>query len=345
MNFTRKCFTAAAVLALPLAAAAEEVKVKAPTVTFNGMVDGYYTLNLDQPQSYDSPTAGAGFWSSAPGFNLGYAKLAATVDAGDVGAKIELGYGKQGAYVGDVLVQQGYVTFKTHGFTIDAGRFYTPAGFEVFDAKDNFLYSRGLLFNFTVPTAHEGVRTAYSLSENLTVTGSIANGSDLWANDVGHSETPYKTVIGSVAYTKDATAAYLNLFYSKIPETDGENAFQADVVLSQGFGNLTLAAQGDYVKLADADAILGLGVWAKFTATEWMNVFGRAEYVSDNDMVRSTTADTLYGLTVGAGFPIGENAEVKGELRYDHASEDIYDGKSEPKDGMSTATVSVMAWF
>jgi hypothetical protein len=332
----------AALLILPLAARAQDVK--APVVTINGMVDAYYTLNLDQPQSYASPTAGGFYYSSEPGFNLNFAKLAGTVDAGVGGAKLELGFGKQGDVVGNVYVQQAYATLKLGPTTVDFGRWYTPAGFELFDPKDNWTYSRGLLYNFAIPTAHEGVRVAVPVTEQLTFTGAIANGSDLWSNDTGASKSPYKTGIASLTYTRDDSYGALNFLLSKDPAT-GEDAWLADVVVSQGFGPLALAVEGDYGKYGDFEW-MGAGVWAKYAISDALRVVGRAEWFQDEDghHVALPPAETFLSFTGGVNYAFGENVDLRAEVRVDTADEDVY-GETDPKGSMPTFTLGAIAWF
>ena len=343
MSSLTKSVLAALLLSPALASA---VEIPAPKVTMNGLVDSYYTLNLTEGQGLSSPTAGGGLYSSATGFNLNYAKLAATAEAGPATLKLEIGAGKQGLAVGDVLVQQGYVSMKLGTFTVDFGRFYTPAGFEVFDGNANWMYSKGLLFNFAVPTAHEGVRAAMPLTETLTLTGTLANGSDLWTNDVGLSESPYKTGIASLGYTKDATFAAVNVLVSKDPVST-EDAFQVDVVASQGYGALSIALQGDYGTLGSSD-FFGVGAWGKFALEGGLELVGRFEYYSDKDGLRLSSTDAggalaedALSLTVGANYPVGSNAALKAEVRYDKAGSAIY----RTEDSLATFTVGALAWF
>lgn len=334
---------AAALLTAPALASAAD----APKVTFSGLVDSYFTLNLTQGQSLSSPTAGADFYSSAPGFNLNFAKLGVAAEAGPATLKLELGFGKQGVLVGDALVQQGYVSMKFGTWTVDAGRFYTPAGVEVFDGNANWLYSKGILFNFAVPTAHEGVRVGIPLSETLALTLSVANGSDLWTNDTGFSGSPYKTGIASLGYTKDATFAAVNAFVSKDPATT-EDAFQVDVVATQGFGAFSLALQADYGTLGSSD-FFGAGLWGKYALEGGLELVGRFEYysdqdglrLSDTDAVTGALAEDVLGLAAGVNYPVGTNAALKAEVRFDMAGAAIYGSD----DSLATFTVGALAWF
>jgi hypothetical protein len=66
------------------------------------------------------------------------------------------------------------------GLQIDVGKFVTNAGAEVSEAKDDFNYSRSLLFQLAIPLYHSGVRVNYSPNDKVTLMGGVING---W-NDV-----------------------------------------------------------------------------------------------------------------------------------------------------------------
>ena len=64
-------------------------------------------------------------------------------------------------------VEQAYVSYYApvgKGLTIDFGKFVTPLGNEVIEAKDNWNYSRGILFGYAIPFYHVG-RAARVLAE------------------------------------------------------------------------------------------------------------------------------------------------------------------------------------
>ena len=65
------------------------------------------------------------------------------------------------------------------GLQFDAGKFVTQHGAEVIEAKDNYNYSRSLLFALAIPYYHTGVRATYSPSDKVTLMGNITNG---WNN-------------------------------------------------------------------------------------------------------------------------------------------------------------------
>jgi hypothetical protein len=351
LSSTKNLLLAALILA-PLAASAEDAK--APKVTFSGMIDGYYTLNLSHAQDYWSPTQ---TYSAPTGFNFNFAKLTTVAELDPVTFRLDVGYGKEGAAIGNVLVQQAYASMKFKSFTLEAGRFVTPAGFEVFEAKDNWVYTKGLIFNFAVPTAHEGVRVAVPLSPELTLTGYLVNGSNLFDNDLGSpgdggggapSLSPYFTGILNAVYVKDATTLAVTGFVTKDPATL-QTGYLLDAVFTQTMGQLSLNLSGDYGSFAQEAPFasyswFAVGASAKYQVSDPLKVVGRIEYFDDPDGVRTGFGADINVLSVtgGIGYAIGSNAELRGELRLDRASEDAY---RSAKDTMITAHAAAIAWF
>jgi len=351
-----KSLLLAALLLAPLAANAEDAK--APKVTFSGMVDTGYTLNLSHAQDYSSPS---NFYNSATGFNLQFAKLTTVAELSPVTFRLDLGFGPEGQLItataangSRIFVEQAFASMKLGAFTVDAGRFVTPAGFEVYEAKDNWLYTKGLIFQYALPTAHEGVRAGLAVTPELTLTGYLVNGGDNFSNDLGGSGSPYKTVALNGVYLKDATTLAATLFYSSIPTgltggATGKSAFLADVVFTQGLGSVSFNLSGDYgsaynVALDKDSTYYALGVSGKLALSEPLAVVGRFEYLSDEDGVHTlaSPAKSLISLTAGASYAVGSNASLRAELRYDKADENVY---RSAKDSIVTAHLGAIAWF
>jgi hypothetical protein len=65
----------------------------------------------------------------------------------------------------------------------------------VIEAKDDWNYSRSLLFQLAIPLYHSGVRLTYSPNDKVTLMGGVING---W-NDVNDNNTA-KSVMASVTF-------------------------------------------------------------------------------------------------------------------------------------------------
>ena len=68
---------------------------------------------------------------------------------------------------------------KAKGFEADLGKLVASAGAEVIEAKDNWNYSRSLLFAWAIPYCHFGLRTSMPVSKTETVGVQLVNG---WNN-------------------------------------------------------------------------------------------------------------------------------------------------------------------
>jgi hypothetical protein len=108
----------------------------------------------------------------------------------DIGIRIDFGFGDAAEVVnnnpsispdGDFLrhIQQAYLSGTRDKFTLDFGKFVTPIGAEVIETKDNWNYSRGLLFNLAIPFYHMGARGTYVINDKATIAGYLVNG---WNN-------------------------------------------------------------------------------------------------------------------------------------------------------------------
>src|SRR5207253_4743058 len=80
-------------------------------------------------------------------------------------------------------LQQAYLSYLApagKGLQIDVGKFVTQHGAEVIETKDNWNYSRSLLFALAIPYYHMGVRASYTFNDTFTLMGDVVTG---W-NDV-----------------------------------------------------------------------------------------------------------------------------------------------------------------
>ncbi len=174
---------------------AEEMK---SSVQISGFVDVYYSYNLNKPNTRaNGPLAASNFdtASDAVSLNLGEIVFSKAPEGG-AGFRIDLNFGPTTDIVhcGTATcptatspseatfknIQQAYITLGTPGkLTVDVGKFVTHMGAEVIETKDNWNYSRGILFAGAIPYYHGGLRVNTTLSDTLSVNGFVYNG---WNN-------------------------------------------------------------------------------------------------------------------------------------------------------------------
>src|SRR5690242_19978805 len=224
---------ATAAAALPAAAPAA---APAPTglagllgpTPLSGFVDVYYGYNSNQPAS--RTTALRNFDINSSQFALNMLELVADkapdASASRVGYHIALGFGQamnlvNGTEVAspnvpgtplltppstitnfDQYLKEGYLEYLApvgKGLQINVGKFVTPAGAEVIETKDNWNYSRGLLFSWAIPYFHFGMSAKYAFNSKFALTGYLVNG---WNNSVDNNSG--KTTGFSAAWTPNS---------------------------------------------------------------------------------------------------------------------------------------------
>jgi len=163
----------------PAAAPAADAAAAAPTpkpwhfvgFDFTGFADGYYSFNDNHPTG-----AANGESNDLYNFNLNAnqpslsgVKLTLNHDPGKLGAHFDFIYGDTNKLINAknqlYYVEQAYISTKppkAKGFELDLGKFVTSAGAETIEAKDNWNYSRSVLFAWAIPYWHFGLRTSRS---------------------------------------------------------------------------------------------------------------------------------------------------------------------------------------
>src|SRR5712692_9535143 len=129
-------------------------------------------LILDKAPDVSGPAGRTGYHVS-----LGFGDAMNTVNGTDVAAG--LGFAQ--------YLKEGYFAYLApigKGLQVDVGKYVTPMGSEVIESKDNWNYSRGLLFTYAIPFFHFGARAKYAFNDKYALTTYFANG---WNNIVDNN--------------------------------------------------------------------------------------------------------------------------------------------------------------
>jgi len=287
--------------AAPAAPAAAPLKFpwKVGPMAVTGFVDGYYSYNYNQPA--DSANGQINdlynFNDKTDQVDLSAVKLTLNHDPAPFGAHFDFFYGRSNGLVtaglqGD-YIEQAFLSLKppaAKGFEADFGRFVTSAGAEVIEAKDNWNYSRSLLFAWAIPYTHFGLRTSMPVSKTETIGVQVVNGWNLLTRNNG-----WATVGLTSAFVKTKYTWNVNVYTG--PE---------DALPGRGYRNLV-------------DTTLLLTPNSKFNA--YINYdWGRNH---DNAIVgvgESTTVDrsinTWQGIAIAAHQQINTATAVAGRYEY-----------------------------
>ena len=121
----------------------------------SGFLDGYGSYNSNDPSEGNNGKVNDlyNFNDKTNQWALNAAKLTLNHDPAPVGAHVDLVYGRVNKLVNASnqleFVEQAFVSVKppkAKGFELDLGKWVTSAGAEVIESKDNWNYSRSILF-------------------------------------------------------------------------------------------------------------------------------------------------------------------------------------------------------
>jgi hypothetical protein len=374
----RTCFAAA--LLAPLAALAQTpAPAPAPaaepskpppkwyeTVELHGLVDSSYSVNFNQTQ--DSPNELRVF-DALNGFQLSYAKLWAQLAPTTPftgGFRLDVGVGQSAAILNGhatygigggaapssgidaVAVQQAYASVKLPGeIVVDGGKFVTNAGAEVIEAKDNWLYSRSILFGFAIPFTHTGVRATVPIPgvEGLSFMAGLFNGWDNPPGPVGSINPVGSTKVGhgALVYSgPSSTTAIVNFLYGKLNPAAADERALVDVVLARAFGDLAVNVNFDYGH-ENSTHYWGVAGMARYSLLgDKLRIAARGEYFDDSDGLSTGIANKYYEGTLGVAVPVGSQVELRVEGRHDRMDTAAF---ATGKDNQTTLQVAALAWF
>ena len=321
-----------------------------------GFVDAYYGWNFDR----ESPTLLRNFDVNHNEFSFALAEVAlekkATADS-RVGFRLDFDAGQTADMVNafepggpEFLdnVQQGYASFLApvgNGLQIDFGKFVTPHGAEVIESRDNWNYSRGLLFALAIPYYHMGMRVGYPIADTVSVTGFVVNG---WNNV--RENNGAKTFGGSVAIKPNDRVSIIQNYMvgAEQPDNNDDLRHLFDTVVSFTLTDrISLMGNYDYGR----DEVAGESV-------DWSGVAGYLKYQHNENLAFIPRFEVLWdskAFTTGAlqnvkEFTLTGEYKFSGlisrlEFRQDFSDEEFFPEGDGFKKTQSTLTLGLIYAF
>ena len=331
----------------PAAPAAPAAPPENPVLTFfkntelSGFVDAYYTYNFNKPAKPCATIGGVAVFNCLHNFDV--AHNAFSLNLAEValekkptpdsrgGFRVDLDYGPTASMVaafdpgGTAIyqnIQQAYASYlaptKKGSLQFDFGKFVTHNGAEVIETKDNWNYSRGLLFAWAIPYYHSGVRATYSPNDKVSVMGEVTNG---WNNVVENNTG--KTVGAEVLYKPNAKAT-ITLNYTGGPEQTDDNSdwrHLIDAVVGYTVSpKVSLLFNYDVAKdTVSGTSVMWQGVagYLKYTPNAWFALSPRYEYFKDRDGFSTGTVQKLQEVTLTLEFKHKDGFLTRVEYRGD----------------------------
>jgi len=326
------------------------------SIEIYGLVDGYYGWAFNKVGP-----ALRNFDVNHNNFSLSYVELAIAkpvTEQSRAGFRADFGAGDTADLVNLFepggtnylkYVQQAYVSYLAgKSLTVDFGKFVTPAGAEVIESKDNYNYSRGLLFALGIPYYHMGARIGYAATDKLSFTGFIVNG---WNSVKDNNDS--KTVIGSVTVKPTGKLTFIGNYIvgkEQAEAADGGTRNLIDIVGTYAVTDkLSVLGNVDYGhdRLAgDGVDWSGVALAAKYQATPTWAFSPRYEFFTDSDGFATGTDQTVQEITLTGEYKAPAGLLARIEFRTDFSDEEYFtkdDGdftKTQP-----TLTVSLVYAF
>ena len=345
--------------------ASGQSKDSSQAVSLSGFVDAYYSRNFASPASRTNKLRN--FDIPENQINLSLAEIVFQKKAQPVGFRIDADFGTANDVVQGIApygttpnttlsnLQQAFVTGVIpigNGLTADAGKFVTHMGYEVIESKDNWNYSRSLLFAWAIPYYHTGFRLTYPFADNLAAALHIVNG---W-NTNGDNNAE-KSLGIMVSYSPGSSTTLTLNVMDGFEQPDGVNAGKKtvfDFIVTQNVTDaLALSLNADY---GDERLMGRLYTW------KGAAVYGRYAFSSKSAFaLRAEIFDDPGGYATGLGVPQLDVKEVtatyeykfadallvRGEARYDFANAPIFDKNADvnTETGQMTVLVGIVAMF
>jgi hypothetical protein len=297
-----------------------------------GLVDTYY-------QWYSTKADGAyrAFDAKHNAFTVSMAEVwLAKAPASDspIGYKVRLNFGGATSVFTPAAdadyknIEEAYGSYLApagKGLQIDVGKFVTNAGAEVVEAKDNWNYSRSLLFQLAIPVYHAGIRLTYSPNDKVTVMGGVVNG---WNNVVENNTG--KTVMASVTFKPNGATSIIENYIGG-PEQAGTNDnFRnlSDTVITYTV-NPMVSVMGNYDYGHEGTFHWqGVAGYVKFQANKIVAVVPRLEWYDDANAWSTGTIQKLTDATVTLEVKPADNFMWRIEYRGDFSNKSPFTDSS-----------------
>jgi hypothetical protein len=306
-----------------------------------GLVDGYWQYNSNKvPPLYQAfnvlynsfDLSMAELWvakTPTADSRIGYKIRTTFGSAADLMASASGQFLKESPYKNIEEAYGSYLAPVGKGLQIDLGKFVTNAGAEVIEAKDDFNYSRSLLFQLAIPLYHSGVRLTYSPNDKVTLMGGVING---W-NDVNDNNTA-KSVMASVTYKPTGSLSVVENYIGgpEQPNNNDDWRTLSDTVVSYTVNPVvSLMANYDYGHDTSAGTSVhwqGIAGYLKYQANKYVAVIPRIEFYNDPQGFTTGVVQNLTDATVTLEIKAADNFLWRIEYRGDFSNQSPFTNSS-----------------
>lgn len=329
------------------------------SIAFSGLADGYYSYNFNHPLS--SLNQLYTFDDRTDQWDLNLLKVTANKDPNPIGFRLDVGLGRAMETMHTPspdpslfnYVEQAYISLKPQhwkGFEADFGDFVTSAGAEVVETKDDWNYSRSLLFTLAIPFYHFGVRTSMPIGSSVTVGLQLVNG---WNEIVDEHGNNMQTV-GITAVLARKLFTWSNAYYTGPQYTSATTANRSlydTTLLFTPWTRFKAYMNFDYGRqhglLSGVGHWEGIAVAGRYQFSKHFAISPRVEYYNDPTGFTTGAAQRLHEVTVTGEYKLTRGILARIEYRRDGSDIPYFSRGSSGALGktQTTASAGLIAYF
>ncbi|OQW47236.1 MAG: hypothetical protein A4S09_15700 [Proteobacteria bacterium SG_bin7] len=328
----------------------------------NAILDMYYATNFNKPAAVpqlagsipNGNNAYRAYDIYSRQMSLNLIEVSLSHKTQEVGFLIDLDFGNMadinaktppGAVVdeGSKHIGQAFITYTPASlpkWSFDIGKFYTFVGLEVTKAKDNWNYSRSLLYNFGIPFWHTGIHARYTPGSTWSAGFYVLNG---W-NTI-YSVNSGQTFGLQLKFTPNDNLA---IVYNGI--VGPQQAGAANLIRSEHEVNVSynftskLSVGLDFVDAGEQEGVSATqdSKWTAYSAALKYQI-NDASYISPRfesfkdvygKILDSTNIQTMQSMTLTYGYKSVGGVETRLEYRQDSSDKKVFT----KGDGTNTST-------
>ncbi|MGD0015079.1 MAG: porin [Bryobacteraceae bacterium] len=309
-------------------------------VDLSGIIDAYYDLNFSHPASGNNQLRN--FDMKANQFSLNMAKVTLSHDPDPIGFRLDFGFGRAFETIHSTEaapgvfrnIEQAYVSVKparAKGLEVDFGQFVTSAGAEVIETKENWNYSRSLLFAWAIPYYHFGLRATMPLGKYFTAGVHLVNG---WNNVEDNNSGKTVGLTGALAVGKVTWTQTYHVGPEKTGTNRGLRHLYDTTLLVNATGTTSFHVNYDYGVdkkiLGGENRWTGIAGAARFQLSRVFALAPRLEWFNDADGFATGTVQKVKEVTLTGEFKLREGVLTRLEYRRDWSNAPFFDRGSTP---------------
>jgi hypothetical protein len=322
-------------------AVAQQAAPPEDTLAVHGFVDVVYAHDFNRPADRATFFPGVGTAAKRHGeFSLNQAQIELGAPPSPVGFRLALGFGtalevvhsgepdgafaNAGVFRNVLYASAQYKAPVGSGLLLEAGIFPCHVGFEGFNTKDNWNYTRSWLAEFS-PYYSAGVRASYSWNERWSSQLHVLNG---W--QIVSENNSAKSIGAQIAYTRGSASLFLNVIGGpERPDNEKDWRVLADLVANVKVSSalfvgtsFDIATESRPGKNASWN---GIAAYARLSPPTSKTALAlRVERFADRDGAISSTRQRLAEATLTLEHRPAPGLIVKLEGRYDRSTAALF---------------------